>query len=89
MRDIRHELEERVRTLEVQIGDIDTWFEQRVEQLKKEIEQLKTEQVRKIGELKTELQLVNRVLRFEQQRFGPATQPSVGPLGVSGRLTGT
>jgi hypothetical protein len=65
MRDIRQELEERVRTLELQMGGTNAWFEQRVEQLKKEIEQLKQDRHSKIAELKRELQLVDRVLHFE------------------------
>ena len=66
--------------MELQIGGTDTWFEQRVEQLKKEIEQLKIDRQNKIAELKRELQLVNRVLDFEQQRFGPSARATRGEM---------
>ena len=86
MRDIRQELEERVRSLELQMGGTDAWFEQRVEQLKKEIEQLKQDRASKIAELKRELQLVDRVLHFEQQRFGPAMQSGHSAIASGGEV---
>ena len=86
MRDIRQELEERVRSLELQMGGTDTWFEQRVEQLKKEIEQLKQDRDTKLADLKRELQLVNRVLHFEQQRFGPAMQSGHSAIASGGEV---
>ena len=69
MRDIREDLEERLRTIELQLGGTNTWFDQRIEQVKKELEQIKTERDSKLAELKRELEVINRVLQFEQQRW--------------------
>ena len=70
--------------MELQIGGTDTWFEQRVEQLRNEIAALEKQRDSKLAELKSELQLVDRVLQFERQRFGPAT-----PSGQSARASGS
>ena len=68
MRDIREELEERVRALELQIGGINAFFDQQVERLKKERDS-------KLTELKSEIEAVSRVLNFERQRAGQPTMP--------------
>ena len=75
MRDIREELEERVRALELQIGGINAFFDQQVERLKKERDS-------RLTELKNEVEAVSRVLNFEQHRAGqPAPQPAWPKLG--------
>jgi hypothetical protein len=65
MRDIREELEERVRALELQIGGINAFFEQQVERLKKERDS-------RLTELKNQLEAVTGVLNFERQRASQA-----------------
>ena len=67
MRDIRQDLQERARVLELQIGGITALFEQQVEQIKKEREN-------KLAELKSQLETVHSVLRSERRRAG---QPPV------------
>jgi hypothetical protein len=76
MRDIRQDLEERLRNLELQIGGTNAWFDQRVEQLKKERDV-------KLAELNSEVDAVNKVLNLERQRLGAtyAQEPSSPKLG--------
>jgi hypothetical protein len=79
MRDIREDLQERARALELQIGGMKAFFEQQVQQLKKEREN-------KLTALKSELETVNTVLRSERQRAGQP--PVLSEDSVRAMLTG-
>ena len=66
MRDIRDDLKERTRVVEMQMRGAQGLFEEQVEQLKRQRDS-------RLAELKIELDTLRRVMQAEQQRSSSST----------------